>query len=126
MLERLASHPRDAVLFVQHSLNDIPFAWDLAHSPGLEDGSAWSELAKAYEKLDPIAVLPIYTALVEGGLAEADARHYRDAARRLKRMRKLAAGSVEAAQVDELIADLRERYRRRPRLQLEFDRAGLP
>jgi hypothetical protein len=59
-------------------------------------------------------------------LVEADTRHYRPAARRLKKMRNLAAGSSEAAEVDELIADLRERYHRRPRLQLEFDRAGLP
>lgn len=41
-------------------------------------------------------------------------------------MRKLAAGSPEEAEVAEFIADLRERNRRRPRLQLEFDRAGLP
>jgi len=44
----------------------------------------------------------------------------------LAKMRKLASGSAEAAGVDELIADLRETHRRRPRLQHEFDRAGLP
>jgi uncharacterized Zn finger protein len=69
---------------------------------------------------------PIHARLVERELTEADARRYRGAARRLKKMRKLAAGSGEAAEVDELIADLRARYRRRPRLQQEFDRAGLP
>ena len=41
-------------------------------------------------------------------------------------MRKLASDSPEAAEVDELIADLRETHRRRPRLQLEFDKAGVP
>jgi hypothetical protein len=41
-------------------------------------------------------------------------------------MRKLASGTPEAAEVEELIANLRETHRRRPRLQLEFDRAGLP
>jgi len=41
-------------------------------------------------------------------------------------MRKLAAGSDRAAEVDDLVADLREVHRRRPRLQQEFDRAGLP
>jgi tetratricopeptide (TPR) repeat protein len=126
VLERLTPHPRDAVLFAQLSLKDIPFAWDLARTLGLDDHRTWSDLAKAYEKLDPIAVLPVYTRLVEGELTDADARHYRSAARRLKKMRKLAAGSSESAEVDELIADLRGRYRRRPRLQLEFDRAGLP
>lgn len=85
----------------------------------------WSDLAKAYEKLDPLAVLPIYTRLVERELTDTDPRNYRSAARRLKKMRKLAAGSNESAEIDGFIADLRERYRRRPRLQLEFDRAGL-
>jgi hypothetical protein len=41
-------------------------------------------------------------------------------------MRKLATGSAEAAEIDELIAELRETHRRPPRLQQEFDRAGLP
>jgi hypothetical protein len=126
VFERLAPHPRDAVLFAQLSLKDVPLAWNLAHSLGLADARTWSDLVKAYEKLDPLAVLPIHTELVEGELAEADAKNYRSAARRLKKMRKLAAGSSESAEVDELIADLRDRYRRRPRLQQEFDRAGLP
>lgn len=103
-----------------------PFGWDLARSLGLDDDRTWSDLAKAYEKLDPLAVLPVYTHLVERELTAADARNYRSAARRLKKMRKLAAGSPESMEVDELIADLRHRHRRRPRLQLEFDRAGLP
>jgi hypothetical protein len=126
VIERLTARPRDAVLFAQHSLNDVRYAWNLAHSLGLDDDRVWSDLVKAYEKLDPIAVLPVHTRLVERELADADARRYRGAARRLKKMRKLAAGSGESAQVDEFIGDLRERYRRRPRLQLEFDRAGLP
>lgn len=126
VFERLTPRPRDAVLFAQLSLKDVPLAWNLARTLGLDDDRSWSDLAKAYEKLDPVAVLPVYTGLVERELADADARHYRKAARRLKKMRKLAAGSSESAEVDELIADLRGRYRRRPRLQLEFDRAGLP
>jgi hypothetical protein len=64
--------------------------------------------------------------LVENELVEAGAQHYRGAARRLAKMRKLAAGSEHAAEVDGLIAELRETHRRRPRLQQEFDRAGLP
>lgn len=126
VLERLTSKPSDAVVFAQHGLKDVRFAWELARRLGLDDDRTWSDLAKAYEKLDPIAVLPVYTRLVEHELAEANTRHYRGAARRLKKMRKLAAGSGESTEVDEFIADLRERYRRRPRLQQEFDRAGLP
>ena len=81
---------------------------------------------KAYEKVDPIATLPIHQRLVENELVEAGAQHYRLAARRLARMRKLADGSELAGDVDGLIADLRETHRRRPRLQQEFERAGLP
>jgi len=40
--------------------------------------------------------------------------------------RQLSAGSDQAGEVDDLIADLRETHRRRPRLQQEFDRVGLP
>lgn len=126
VLQRLTSQPREAVVFAQHWLKDIRFAWELAQSLSLDDDRTWNDLAKAYEKLDPVAVLPVYTRLVEHELAEADARHYRGAARRLKKMRGLAAGSCESARVDELIAGLREKYRRRPRLQQEFDRAALP
>lgn len=89
VIERLSARPREVVLFAQLSLKDIPFAWSLAHSLGLDDDRTWSDLAKAYEKLDPAAVLPVYTRLVENELTAADARNYRGAARRLKRMRKL-------------------------------------
>ncbi len=125
-MARLASHLRDVVLFAQLSLNDIPYAWALAHELGLDDDRIWSDLANAYEKIDPLAVLPVYSGLVERELAGADARNYRIAARRLTKTRALAAGSPEAAAVDELIAELRDKHRRRPRLQREFDCAGLP
>lgn len=126
VLERLAAQPRDAVSFAQHFLGDVGFAWQLAHTLHLDDDHTWADLARAYEEVDARAVLPVYTRLVERELQAADARNYRAAARRLKKMRTLAAGSADAEGVDELIAELRERYRRRPRLQQEFDRAGLP
>lgn len=122
----LSASPSDAVLFALLTLKDTQFAWNLAHSLGLDDDRTWSELAKAYEKVDPLAVLPILTRLVESELVEAGAQHYRIAARRLATMRKLAAGSDKAADVDQLVATIRETHRRRPRLQQEFDRAGLP
>ena len=56
----------------------------------------------------------------------ANAQGYRYAARRLARMRRIAAGTPEQSRVEELIAELRETPRRRPRLQAEFSRAGLP
>ena len=126
VMERLADSPRDAVLFALLSLGDVQYAWELAHSLALDDDRTWSDLVKAYERVDPIAVLPVLNRLVLRELVETGAQHYQIAARRLKKMRKLAAGSEYAAEVDQFIAELREANRRRPRLQQEFDRAGLP
>ncbi len=126
VMARLVASPNDAVLFALVTLKDAGLAWDLAHSLALDTDTTWAELVKAYEKVDPIAVLPIHQRLVEHELVVSQAQHYRLAARRLAKMRKLAAGTDRATDVDELIADLREIHRRRPRLQQEFDRAGLP
>jgi hypothetical protein len=122
----LASRPADAVLFALLTLKDVRLAWDLAHSLHLDDDRAWHELIKSYEKIDPLAVLPIHAKLVDKDLVHADAQRYRLAARRLDTMRKIAAGTSRAADVDAMIKEHRETYRRRPRLQQEFDRAGLP
>lgn len=113
-------------MFALLSLQDVRLAWDLAHSLTLDSSDVWERLTKEYEKVEPLAVLPILTKLVDDEPTEAGAQHYRNAARRLKKMRQLAAGSDRAAEVDHLIAELRETHRRRPRLQQEFNRAGLP
>jgi hypothetical protein len=126
VLATLASSPSDAVLFALLTLKEPEFAWNLAHSLVLESDATWTELVKVYERIDPLAVLPVHQRLVENELVEAGTHHYRLAARRLAKMRKLAAGSEQAAAVSDLVADLRETHRRRPRLQQEFDRAGLP
>lgn len=72
VLATLANRPRDAVLFALMTLKDVQFAWELAHSLALDCGQTWSELAKAYEKVDRLAVLPIHQRLVEGELVEAE------------------------------------------------------
>ena len=126
VMATLALHPPDAVMFALRTLKDVEFAWDLAHSLALADDPTWSELVKAYEKIDHLAVLPVLQRLVEDELVVARAQNYRLAARRLAKMRRLAAGSDHAQAVDTLVAQLRETHRRRPRLQQEFDRAGLP
>ena len=126
VLTALESKPVDAVLFALLTLKDARLAWGLAQSLALDVDHAWDELIKAYQRIDPIAVLPIHARLVEKDLVEADAKRYRAAARRLATMRTLVAGSDRAAEVDDLIAHLRETHNRRPRLQQEFNRAGLP
>lgn len=126
VMTELERRPREAVSFALSGLDDLVLAWNLAQSLSLGDSGLWMELAKRYEKVDPLATLPIHTDLVLADLEHTDAKWYRSGARRLARMRTLAAGSPHAGEVDKLIADLRETHRRRPRLQLEFDRAGLP
>ncbi|MDV3220003.1 DUF6880 family protein [Intrasporangium sp.] len=126
VMATLAASPRDAVLFALLTLKEPELAWNLAHSLVLDSDHTWSELVKVYEHVDPLAVLPIHQRLVENELVEAGAQHYRLAAERLAKMQELANGSDQAVEVDRLIADLRETHRRRPRLQQEFDRAGLP
>lgn len=126
VIERLAASPRDAVLFALFTLEDVRLSWKLAHSLVLESDDVWERLAREYEPVDPLAVLPILAMLVDHELTEPGAQHYRIAARRLKKMRQLAAGNVKLTEVDDLIAELRDSHRRRTRLQQEFDRAGLP
>ena len=123
---RLAPLPRDAVLFILLTLKDVPRAWQRAYELQLSDADTWARLAKAYEKVDAFAVLPVLERLVRGDLVEADAKRYRTAAVRLDRMRAIAAGTDREDAVNALIAELRQANRHRPRLQHEFDRAGLP
>jgi hypothetical protein len=126
VLDTLAKSPREAVIFAMDHLGDAVLAWTLAHNLELTDKQTWGRLADAYETFDPIGVLPVLTGLVRADLVDADARAYKHAARRLRRMRRLAAGTDKATEVDDLIASLREEHRRRPRLQQEFDQVGLP
>lgn len=126
VLDILSASPPDAVTFALSTLEDPALGWQLAHTLTLTDDQAWNDLAAAYEQVDPLAVLPVHRRLVEEELVHASARHYRVAARRLVRMRQLAAGSNRAGEVDDFVAQLRDTHRRRPRLQREFDRAGLP
>lgn len=126
VIATLTARPREAVLFILLTLHDVPLAWNLAHALALDDATAWAELVNAYEKIDPLAVIPILQRLTLGDMVEAKAQNYRSAARRLSKMRRLTAGTEQAADVDAFIAELRETPRRRPRLQQEFDRAALP
>jgi hypothetical protein len=126
VLNRLASRPRNAVLFALLTLNEPDLAWNLANQLNLNDADAWDRVLKEYGKLDPVATLPVHTRLVEELLVDAGAQNYQRAAKRLRTMRALTAGTSHRPDVDALIAQLRETHRRRPRLLQEFDRAHLP
>lgn len=126
VMATLSGHPRDAVLFALITLDDPASAWELAHSLELRDVGAWSELLEAYEAIDPIATLPRHRELVEATLATSNVRNYRSAALRLRRMRKLAAGTAAAAELDAHIVSIRKTHSRRKRMLQEFDRCKLP
>ncbi|WP_174442387.1 DUF6880 family protein [Demequina salsinemoris] len=128
VIEALSRDPREAVGFVLRDLDDASRAWHLAHSLELEDARTWSDLLTAYERVDALATLPVHRRLVTATLESTGAQHYVEAARRLRTMRAIAAagGGAPGVEVDDFIASLREEHRRRPRLQQEFDRAGLP
>jgi len=126
VLAILATRPDQAVLFALHTLKDPHLAWKQAAALRLDDDHTWAEVAQAYEPIDALAVLPIHRRLVEHELVAAGVQHYRLAARRLAKMRALAAGTDQAEAVDTFIAQLRDTHRRRPRLQQELHRARLP
>ena len=126
VMDMLNQRPREAVSFALHTLDDVQLAWDLAHSLGLDEPALWGTLADRYEKVDPLAVVPLHTRQVLDHLEHADAQHYRAAARQLAHLRALTHDTDMADSIDALIADLRDSHRRRPRLQQEFTRAGLP
>lgn len=126
VMDALNQRPAEAVSFALHTLDDVALAWELAHSLGLDEPGLWGTLADRYEKVDPLAVVPIHTRQVLDHLEHADAQHYRAAARKLAHLRALTRDTEMADGIDALVADLREAHRRRPRLQQEFTRAGLP
>ena len=74
VMATLERRPREAVSFALYGLDDLTLAWDLAHSLTLDDSGLWQELAKRYEKVDPLAVLPIHT---RGGARRSRARRRR-------------------------------------------------
>ena len=122
----LAANPWEAVSFALYTLQDVPLAWEWAHTLALTDARLWDDLVEAYSKIDATAVLPVLRMRVQSILGSTDVRNYKAAAGRLSTMRDLARGTDAAADVDEFIAETREENRLRPRLQREFDKAGLP
>lgn len=72
----LKTKPYAAVVFAQHHLRDVPLACELANTLAMDSDRAWSDPAKAYEKVDAVAVLPIYSRLVHRELETANTQNY--------------------------------------------------
>jgi hypothetical protein len=126
--ETLAARPTELVRFQLDTMRDPRLAWTSAERLALDEAGVWADLAKAYLPFDPIAAIGVQLRLVAGTLIEANTRKYRPAARELASIRKTAvtSGAEAIAVVDDTIADLRDRYKRRPSLIAALDRARLP
>jgi uncharacterized Zn finger protein len=85
----------------------------------------WGRLAEAREPTDPAGALGVYVRLVESTLERADKRNYRVAVKQLKAARRAAGAAGLLEEFDELLAALREQYRRRPTLISMLDKAKL-
>jgi hypothetical protein len=97
-------------------------AWITAQGQLLE-ASLWDRLVASREKSDPSSVIPVMLELLAGELEIADARNYKLAVKRLKRLRALMAAGGRDEDFSPLVADLREQHKRRPRFLEELRRA---
>jgi hypothetical protein len=106
---------------------DIDAAWEAATAAAaVEMGDQrWGRLAEAREPTDPAGALGVYVRLVESTLERADKRNYRVAVKQLKAARRAAGAAGLLEEFDELLAALREQYRRRPTLISMLDKAKL-
>lgn len=125
VMAALSGDPREAVNFALSTLKDPALAWQLAHDLVLEDNDTWVRVADAYRRINPNATVPIYSRAATDALVTTDVRAYKHAAKLLARALDLAAGTEREREVTDLVAELRETYRRRRRMLQEFDRAGL-
>ncbi len=123
----LEPQPRELVRLQLETLRDVGTAWESAHRLGLTDDQLWGQLAKAYLPIDPTGAIRVQLQFVAASLEVADTRKYRPAARDLIKIRAsaLTTGPEALAEVNDVLADLRDRYRRRPSLLAALDRAKL-
>lgn len=124
----LQSRPEELARFQLEIMGDARLAWATAEERQVTDATVWWALADAYWKIDPVAAAAVQAELVAATVVEANTRKYRPAARELVKLRKRAAAAGPEALdvVDGAIAELRERYRRRPSFIAALDKARLP
>lgn len=111
-------------------VDDVHRAWSEAlHAVDAGTGrllpAQWDDLVGRYLPIDPAAALPVMARLIDDRLVEANSRVYPGAVRRMKKLRAAATKAGMPAIADELLADLRSKYARRPSLMKQMDAAGL-
>ena len=99
-------------------------AWLSAQGEVLDPG-LWTRLVAVREVRDPVSVLPVLRHLIDSDLEVADARNYKSAAKRLKQLRQAMAAAGVGDDFAAIVAELRERHKRRPRFLEELRKARL-
>jgi hypothetical protein len=127
-IERLRRRAWELIAYLLGD-GDVERAWREALQAA-EDGRSlhadqWDDLVARYAKIDPVAVLPIMAQLIDDRLIEANTRVYPGAVRRMKALVAAARAAARPEFATEYLAELRDRYRRRPSLIQRMDAAGL-
>lgn len=60
VMTALQSNPADAVTFTLTTPRNPAREWHLAHEIALNRDPTWSALVKSYEKIDPVAAMPVH------------------------------------------------------------------
>lgn len=128
-LDRMRPAPHELIPYLLGA-GDPERAWTEAHRAAASGNSLsvrlWDAVIDDYRYIDPAAVLPVMQHVLEELLRVADTAKYADAVKRMKALLHVAraAGTPEVG--EQIVAELRERFRRRTSLIARMDRARLP
>lgn len=126
VVESLAGRPADAVGFLLRHVGDVDRAWAIAHEHAALIGpDLWADLARARGRTHPQQAVSVLVRLAKDELVDAGVQHYRVAANLLRSAQTFAGQAGLRDEFDDVVRDIREANRRRPRLKDEFDAARL-
>lgn len=124
--EELAGRPHGSgsdLINVYLSENRLEEAWRAAKRFGA--GSAWRALAEASAALRPREAAELYRPEIEERLVRANTAAYPEVAQLLADMRRLSVAAGEIDSFEAYLAELRDRYARRPSLLKALKAQGL-
>jgi hypothetical protein len=124
--EELAGRPHGSgsdLINVYLSESRLEEAWRAAKRFGA--GSAWRALAEASAALRPREAAELYRPEIEARLVRANTAAYPEVAQLLADMRRLSVAAGEIDSFEAYLAELRDRYARRPSLLKALKPHGL-
>lgn len=108
-----------ALVEIALSESDLEAAWAAADAFGA--GGLWEDLAKASAATRPVHAAELYRPHIEKALVHPNARAYPGIAEMLTRMQELYVRGGAEHECAAYIAQIREKYRRRPALMKAMD-----